>query len=447
MSLSPSFPRSAFFLVSWLAFAPLAGNAQARLIINNDAWLRIDNGAWVVLENPAPTALQTMGTGGNVRSEGEFNRIRWQIRNNSGVYTVPFTTANGVKMPFTYEVVVPGSDDPTASICFSTFNYGTVAANNWNNFNYKPSDVFHMFSYMDLVQTATQVNNSDYVVDRFWEVDAGASGYAYTTKPDVRLGFTYDPSSGTGDVRVSNTITGSSVVGAQRYNSPAHLWGDYWPAGTWASGTPVNSVTNVNVSAADFFRSWTLSDITHPLPVELVRFDVKCDQGRALLSWSTGSETGSDRFEVERSLDGSSFEVIGVVRAAGNSQSAIDYRFVDERPMGTAYYRLRQVDLNGRTAAYSELRPAACDANSGTYIVNAWDSGDDLMVVVEADGDQEHMVRLFDAAGKEVWNANNVPLTEGMNTLRIPQYDLPLGIYSIRFDGAGTAMTRRVALY
>ena len=434
-----NFFTCAFFATAVLT--PHAGRAQARLVLNNNAWLRIDNGAWVVLENPANTALQTIGTGGNVRSEGEFNRIRWQIRNSTGVYTVPFTTTNGVKMPFTYEVTTAGSNDASASICFSTFNYGAVGANNWDNDTYRPSDVTHMWNYW----VGSALNNSGNVVDRFWEVDPGVAGYAYTTKPNVRLGFTHDPGAVTGDIRTGNTITAATVLGAQRFNAPAGLWGDFWPAGTWAAGA-VNSVTSVNVNAANFFRSWTLSDITQPLPVELVRFDAKCDKGRAMLSWTTGSEVNSDRFEVERSADGSLFEVIGTLAAAGNSQSPIDYSFEDERPLSINYYRLRQVDADG-SDAYSELRATDCNTVGGTYIVNAWDGGEDLLVLVQATGDQEHLVRLFDTAGKEVWNANNVPLANGQNTLRIPQYELAFGIYTIRFDGPEGPMTRRVALY
>lgn len=431
---------SCAFLIA-AALVPGIGRAQARLILNNDAWLRIDNGAWVVLENPANTALQTMGSGGNIRSEGEFNRIRWQIRNSTGVYTVPYTSANNVKMPFTYEVTAAGSNDATASICFSTFNYGGIGPNNWDNDTYRPSDVTHMFNYW----VGSALNNSGNVVDRFWEVDPGAAGYAYTSKPTIRLGFTYDPGAATGEVRTGNVITGASQVGAQRFNAPAGLWGDYWPSGTWTAGA-VNTVTSVDVAPSNFFRSWTLSNILEPLPVELVRFDATCDKGRVLLAWITGSESNSDRFEIERSADGSLFEVLGTVHAAGNSQSPINYTFVDERPLSTGYYRLHQIDADG-SGTYSELRATACNTGGGTYIVNAWDGGNDLLVLVQTSGDQEHLVRLFDAAGKEVWNANNVPLADGVNTLRIPQYDLAFGIYTIRFDGPEGPMTRRVALY
>ena len=423
------------------AFAPIVCFAQARVVLNNDAWLRIDNSAWVVVEDPANTGIQTLGTGGNIRSEGEFNRIRWQIRNSTGVYTVPFTTANGVKMPLTYEVTAAGSNEPTASIGFSTFNYGTIGPTNWNNDLYRPSDVTHMYNYW----TGAPVNNSDNVVDRFWEIDPGMAGHAYGTKPAIRLGFTYDPGAATGDLRVLNAITAVDPVGAQRFNWPTGQWGDMWPQGTFAMGA-VNTVTNANISAADFFRSWTLSNILQPLPVELIRFEATCDKGAVQLAWSTGSELNAGHFVIERSGDGIAYHAIGQVLAAGNTHSLTNYAFADDRPMEVGYYRLRQVDLDG-TDKLGPVQAAGCGSAGDTYIVNAWDDGADLYVVVNAADDQAHFVRLVDAAGRMVWTNANVFLSEGVNTVRVPKRDLATGVYTIRFDGPKDPMARRIALF
>jgi len=424
-----------------LGLISFGSSGQARLILNNNAWLRVDNGAWVVVENTATTGIQTLGTGGNIRSEGEFNRIRWQIRNSTGIYVVPFTTANGVKMPLTYEVTAAGSNEATASICFSTYNYGAIAATNWNNDLYRPSDVTHMYNYW----TGAPVNNSDNVVDRFWEIDPGVAGYGYGTKPDIRLTFTYDPGAATGDLRTGNAITGVDPVGAQRFNAPTNMWGDMWPQGTFSTGA-VNTVSNANIAAANFFRSWTLSNILEPLPVELIRFDAKCENDVVRLTWTTGSESNNSHFNVERSADGFTFETMGEVPGAGTSQVPVDYLFLDERPLALAYYRLRQVDFDG-TETLGPLRAAGCSTTGTTHIVNAWDDGNDLNVLVHAAADGAHLVRLFDASGKEVWNADKVTITVGLNTLSIDKRSIAMGIYTIRFDGPDGVMVRRVNIY
>ncbi|HRD51669.1 MAG TPA: hypothetical protein PKY96_03385 [Flavobacteriales bacterium] len=427
-----------------IALLPMASTAlaQARVVINNNAWLRIDNGAWVVVEEPTNAGIQTLGTGGNIRSEGEFNRIRWQIRNSTGVYTIPFTTANGVKMPFTYEAIGGASNEAQASICFSTYNYGAIAGNNWDNNLYRPSDVTHMHNFYVGPPSS---NNSDNVVDRFWLVDPyAAPAFTYSAKPSIRLGFTVDPGAATGDVRTGNAITGASTVGAQRFNPGPQWWGDYWPQGTFTAGG-VNTVTNVDVMPADFFRSWTLSNILQPLPVELLRFAAACDGGRVVLTWTTASERDAQHFIVERSIDGESFEPTGQVTAVGNSYNATDYTYTDRHPSPSAYYRLRIVDADG-TEAIGPVRFVAC-GSSPTVLVNAWDNGPFLQVVVVSPREQIVSARLFDAAGKLTTEAQGIGLADGLNTFSIEQRGMAMGIYVLQIQCTDGPLLQRVALY
>ena len=430
--------RSAALLWAAMASVPFV-LGQARIVFNNNAWLRIDNGAWVVVEEPSNVGVQTLGTGGNLRSEGEFNRLRWQIRNTTAVYTIPFTTANGVKMPFTYEAVGGGSNEAQASICFSTYNYGAIAGNNWDNNTYRPSDVTHMHNYY----VGPPSNNSDNVVDRFWLVDPySAPAFTYSAKPSIRLGFTVDPGAVTGDVRTGNAITGVSPVGAQRFNPGPQWWGDYWPAGTFAAGA-VNSVTNVNVPPADFFRSWTLSNILQPLPVELLRFEANCEDGRVHLAWSTTSEQGSSHFMIERSSDGDSYSTIGQVQAAGQSVSLIDYAFWDERPLGSAYYRLQLVDLDGSNA---ESASAFVRCGHGTIaLVSAWDSDGLLNLLIDSPLEQPASLRVFDMTGKLIAQLDGIPLSNGMNAFALP-HDAAHGLYTVSIQAREAMLTRKVLL-
>lgn len=85
------------------------------------------------------------------------------------------------------------------------------------------------------------------------------------------------------------------------------------------------------------------------LPVQLSHIIAIIDEGYNLIEWTTVSELNNDRFEVESSIDGWSFEKIGEVQGKGSSGS--QYRFKDTRKMigsGTVYYRLKQVDYDGK---------------------------------------------------------------------------------------------------
>lgn len=84
--------------------------------------------------------------------------------------------------------------------------------------------------------------------------------------------------------------------------------------------------------------------------MELLNFEVRLGKNnRVELNWSTASEKGSYYFEVEKSLDGAKWESVVTIDAAKNSSFKKSYLCYDEHPYNeTTYYRLKQVDLNGR---------------------------------------------------------------------------------------------------
>jgi hypothetical protein len=89
------------------------------------------------------------------------------------------------------------------------------------------------------------------------------------------------------------------------------------------------------------------------LPVSFLYAKAEATSNDALISWATGFEDNADRFEVEYSTNGTRFTVIGSVQAS-NNPSGSKYSFLHQSPAGgTAYYRIRQVDKDGK-ALYSK---------------------------------------------------------------------------------------------
>ena len=84
------------------------------------------------------------------------------------------------------------------------------------------------------------------------------------------------------------------------------------------------------------------------IPVELLAFNAALEQNSVILTWQTATELNTSHFEVERKSEGTEWNSIGRVNAAGNSTSRIDYRFVDENTNGSVLkYRLKMIDLDG----------------------------------------------------------------------------------------------------
>ncbi|MFY0599071.1 MAG: hypothetical protein JXR03_05335 [Cyclobacteriaceae bacterium] len=84
------------------------------------------------------------------------------------------------------------------------------------------------------------------------------------------------------------------------------------------------------------------------LPVTLTYFIGEIVDSKVRLSWQTATEIDNSHFEIERSLDGEYFEVIGEVKGNGSTTDIIDYEFFDRELLsGLIYYRFRQVDFDG----------------------------------------------------------------------------------------------------
>jgi hypothetical protein len=105
------------------------------------------------------------------------------------------------------------------------------------------------------------------------------------------------------------------------------------------------------------------------LPVVLSYFSFEIFNDVVELEWTTSSEINNDYFEIHRSFNGSDFDIVGTVPGAGNSNSSINYFWSDLEPLlGTVYYRLKQVDYDGKHE-YSRLLAVSRDAESGDCVV------------------------------------------------------------------------------
>ncbi|WP_303311864.1 M36 family metallopeptidase [Hymenobacter sp. BT730] len=186
------------------------------------------------------------------------------------------------------------------------------------------------------------------------------------------------------------------------------------------------------------------------LPVTLMQFDGRWQSAGALLTWATAFEEKSDRFEVERSLDGiNSWTTVGQVKAAGTSTSRHDYQLLDalaqNQPSGLLYYRLRQVDRDGQ-ARYSLVRTVARPATKDMVQLAAQPNpfGTDglrLQLRVPAAQPRAYLT-LHNAAGKQLMQQTITPLAAGSTTVVWPQAArLPAGLYLVRMqlpNGSGT---------
>ncbi|OQP65985.1 hypothetical protein A3860_15465 [Niastella vici] len=111
-------------------------------------------------------------------------------------------------------------------------------------------------------------------------------------------------------------------------------------------GLLYNFTVGDNGVGKSFLFNTQLCASASPLPVVIEEFGGKEQNNNINLYWKTSHEENLNRFEVERSRDGSHFESIGIVFPWENSNH-IDYAFSDKNAdAGTQYYRLKMIDNN-----------------------------------------------------------------------------------------------------
>jgi len=111
-------------------------------------------------------------------------------------------------------------------------------------------------------------------------------------------------------------------------------------------------VDNFSASLSPFDLNWNLTggaslDCT-PLPVILTDFYGNTESGFNSLHWVTENEVNNNFFRIQRSENGIDFYDIGTVSGAGNSVTTLEYSFNDYEVNNDYYYRLKQVDFNGK---------------------------------------------------------------------------------------------------
>jgi hypothetical protein len=177
---------------------------------------------------------------------------------------------------------------------------------------------------------------------------------------------------------------------------------------TWGNGYGTN-----NMAFIAALRSYTTS-----LPVKLVAFKAIKEAQVVKLVWKTQSEQNSDYFEILRSNDGKKFTAIGIVKAAGNSNTILNYYYKDVNPLGgTNYYQLNMVDLDG-TSEKSNIIFSNFDLQKLEFNVQTNSSKETISITVESEKTKESLLEVFDINGIKLIS-KNLKLERGVNSFEL----------------------------
>lgn len=163
------------------------------------------------------------------------------------------------------------------------------------------------------------------------------------------------------------------------------------------------------------------------LPVTFGEFGLKRHASFVDIHWTTLSEINNERFEVQRSSDGFMYETIGEVDGEYNSYIKREYDYQDEiRNNGIYYYRIKQIDLDGRYS-FSEVRQIIFNEDSLLIYPNP---AQDYIHISSKQGGVYYMY-----SATRGLRTRRLELQEELSKIDVS--DLPQGLYYI-LDEAGT---------
>jgi hypothetical protein len=220
---------------------------------------------------------------------------------------------------------------------------------------------------------------------------------------------------------------------------------DWILQGTHLAGSGSNSdftVARTNMSDFSFFA--LASPLSSLLPTELVSFAANCeDNNTVAVNWTTASEHNSDYYTVEKSRDGSTWNVLKTIPAAGNSTQLINYTVADATDVsGTIYYRLKQVDVDGALKVYDIVSTNCFAEKELTLLAYPNPSNGQFSLKIENAKGGKYDLVITDMQGKTI-DQQSIDLESGTTVVKMNPVGLKSGLYLLQFTQNGVLLQQQ----
>ncbi len=388
------------------------------------------------MESPSNLPAQTLFTDTATGNLGivTTNANSWYV-NGKGIplagYTGDYANASGVRstslsaattdigsVEFNTATAPPSALASAAPALNATTNYSfanrRIASLAWGGSGTVPTSVDVKF-YSGVVApnlTPSRTQFNSYINT----TPTGGSGYTY------QANLIYD------SVYLGN-VSGSVNARLAQYGAPSWYLlpsGNVNPVAGTISGGAIHSV----------FGVFTGTDISNPLPVQLLSFEAKANGNDVALNWITASELNNKGFEIERSSDGIEFSKVKFVEGKGNTNKVSNYLTLDidaflSARSNTLYYRLKQLDADG-SFSYSNIVSVSKSELSGSIVLYPNPFNRELHIAVKSSKETSAVISMIDIQGRELYHNPAQQIHKGENTISIDMVaNLKAGIYFI----------------
>lgn len=359
--------------------------------------------------------VNTLGTNSFRANSPTFGWTQYScsITNNgaSGPCRIRFRGIGGGSLGNFIDNVVIGGLNPLTE--FESANYSDIEGTGGNQPRLLINGRVDIASTVDiLVQNGTATNPSDYTTVGTITVNIPAGDYNGTWAQGISfpLGIIND-----NDFEPNETIFLSYVLGSETGNI---------------------RIADADCNITEILNTtYTIIDDDILLPVTFTEWkldDTEC--GIVKLHWTTSQELNSDYFEVQFSDKGKEWKSIGKLTAKGTAHYTNDYSFIHKTDYKSGYYRLNQVDFDGKSSITHVISSKQdCDKakNSFKFYPNPKSSNQSMNIEFYSTYTSLDYT-IVDALGREVRN-NSISTTSNQFVKQEIQENLSKGLYLVKF--------------
>jgi hypothetical protein len=219
-----------------------------------------------------------------------------------------------------------------------------------------------------------------------------------------------------------------------------------WTAPTVAPVYPItfyiagNAGNGGQGSAGDYIYASTVVANAAVVPITLSAFYAKqLNNADVVLQWRTEQEINSDKFEIEKSINGQQFTYLSTIPASGFSSTIKDYKTIDKNPTSNGeyiYYRLKLIDKDG-SFKYSDFAKVLLSTNE-TIVKNIATihngTNNIFQVNILSPNTQSLKINWINSNGQVIFTENK-KLTKGSNTFQLQSNKIAKGeIIFLKFE-------------
>lgn len=234
-----------------------------------------------------------------------------------------------------------------------------------------------------------------------------------------------------------NNILDNTNMNYTNYDNTLNAWSTRTPQSNVNVGAVGRKFCNSSSQRNDLINNfnWTFTgdalDCSAPLPVVFSKFTAQKKQNNIIeLTWQTSSEQNNDYFILEKSINNLIWENVIKVNGSLNSTVTKIYNTQD-LINNNCYYRLKQVDANGKFTHSKVLFVEYFVNNSFSITPNPIEN-EFINLIYFGNKDLKTLVTIYDTENKIVYE-ENISFFENSNKIQLINSELlKSGIYFVK---------------